>query len=102
MDFTQILSFIDPTLVVIVVACYVLGMFIKGIPSIKNWLIPLILLGFAIIVTILYLAIVLGQGFTGKVFILGLIQGLICSAVAVYGNEVVKQLINKGTDTSVK
>jgi hypothetical protein len=95
MDSTQILSFVQPELIIIIVACYLLGQFIKAIPNVKNWLIPFILLAVAVILTILYLAIVLGQGFTAKVVIVGFIQGLLCASVAVYSNEIIKQLIRK-------
>jgi hypothetical protein len=41
------------------------------------------------------MAIVLGGGFTGKVIIEGFIQGLFAAALAVYGNQLIKQLIQK-------
>jgi hypothetical protein len=54
-----------------------------------------VLLGFSIALTILYIAIVLGEGLTWKVIIVGFIQGLFAAALAVYGNQLIKQAINK-------
>lgn len=95
MEVTQLMKLIQPELIVIIVVCYLLGMFIKSIPKVQNWLIPFILLAVAIVLTILYLAVVMGQGFTAKVVILGFIQGLLCASVAVYSNEAIKQIIAK-------
>jgi hypothetical protein len=56
---------------------------------------PFILLFFAIIFSILYIAVVIGEGFTAKVIIIGILQGLICAAIAVFGNQLIKQLLEK-------
>jgi hypothetical protein len=94
MDLNLALQFIRPELLIVVVACYVLGLFLKS-SKMSDWLIPYILLGFAIVLTILYTAVVLGEGFTAKVLIVGLIQGLIGAALAVYGNQLIKQALEK-------
>lgn len=94
MDLNVVLQFIKPELIIVVVACYVLGLFLKS-STIKDWKIPYILLIFAILLTILYMAIVLGQGFGIKIIILGFIQGLFSAALAVYGNQLIKQIIEK-------
>jgi len=94
MDLSLVLQFVRPELIIVAIACYVLGMFLKG-STIKDWLIPIILLIFAIVLTILYISVVLGEGFTGKVFIVGFIQGLFAAALAVYGNQLLKQLTEK-------
>jgi hypothetical protein len=94
MDLSLALQFVKPELVIVMVACYVLGMFLKA-STIKDWLIPYVLLIFAIVLTIVYIAIVLGSGFTGKVIIEGFIQGLFAAALAVYGNQLIKQIIQK-------
>ncbi len=41
------------------------------------------------------MAIQLELGFTAKTFLNGFIQGLICAAVASFGNQVWKQLMDK-------
>lgn len=92
MDLSLMLQFIKPELLIVVIACYALGIFLKQ-SALKNWLIPYILLIFAIVLTITYMAIVLGEGFTGKVIVIGLIQGLFAAALAVYGNQLIKQAV---------
>lgn len=93
MDLSLILQFIKPELIIVVVACYVIGLFLKS-SAVKDWLIPYILLIFAIILTIFYIAIVLNKGFTGEVIIVGIIQGLFAAALSVYGNQLIKQAID--------
>lgn len=94
MDLSLALQFMKPELLIVMVACYVLGMFLKA-SVMKDWLIPYLLLAFGIALMISYMAIVLGGGFTGKVIIEGFIQGLFAAALAVYGNQLIKQLIQK-------
>jgi hypothetical protein len=94
MDLSLVLQFIKPELLIVVIACYVLGMFLKS-SVMKDWLIPYVLLLFAIALMIAYMTIVLGEGFTSKVIILGFIQGLFAAALAVYGNQLIKQMIQK-------
>ena len=94
MDLSLILQFLKPELLIVTVACYVLGMFLKASAA-KNWLIPYILLAFAILLTMSYMAVVLGEGFTGKVIVMGIIQGLFAAALSVYGNQLIKQIVNK-------
>jgi hypothetical protein len=94
MDLNMVLQFVRPELLIVLVACYVLGLFLKQ-STIKDWLIPFIILAFAIVLTILYIAVVLGEGLSGKVIIVGFIQGLITAALAVFGNQLIKQAIEK-------
>jgi nicotinamide riboside transporter PnuC len=92
MDFMALIAeYVKPELLIIAVCCYVLGMFLKVWPAIKDWVIPFVVLLFGIILAILYLAIVLGGGFAGKVIIEGFIQGLLCAALAVFANQLIKQ-----------
>lgn len=94
MDLSLVLQFVKPELLIVLVACYVFGMFLKG-SKIKDWLIPYIILMFAIVLMLVYTAIVLGQGFTAKVVVMSIIQGLFAAALAVYGNQLIKQAIDK-------
>lgn len=95
MEWELILNLVRPELIIIIVCCYILGLFLKATSRIEDKLIPIVILLFGIIFTILYIAIVLGEGLTGKVFIVGILQGLICTAIAVYGNQVFKQISSK-------
>lgn len=94
MDLNVVLQFIRPELIIVIVACYVLGLFLKS-STIKDWLIPFILLVFAIVLTVVYIAVVLGEGFSAKVIIVGFIQGLIGAALPVFGNQLIKQAIER-------
>lgn len=80
---------IDEALVVIPVL-WIIGQFIKQTPNVKNWLIP-------------YILLVIGTGLT--VGIMGLsidavIQGVLVSGAAVFGNELIKQATEKKGDDS--
>lgn len=94
MEMDLVMQFINPELAIIIAVCYVLGLFLKS-SRIGDWLIPFILLVFAILLTIVYIAIVLGEGFTAKVIVTGLIQGLLAASLAVYGNQLIKQVVHK-------
>lgn len=94
MEMDLVMQFINPELAIIIAVCYVLGLFLKS-SHIGDWLIPFILLVFAILLTIVYIAIVLGEGFTAKVIVTGLIQGLLAASIAVYGNQLIKQVVHK-------
>jgi hypothetical protein len=84
-------EYVKPELLIIAVCCYALGMFLKSAPAIKDWTIPFILLGFGILLAILYLGVILGQGFAAKPILEGFIQGLLCAALAVFANQLIKQ-----------
>ena len=87
MDFTQ---FIKPELLVLVVALYVLGAVLKCMAKIKDNFIPIILTIISIVLACLY---VLGtEGVTAISIFTAIVQGIICAAVSVYGNQVYKQL----------
>ncbi len=93
MDWNVVLQFIPTDLLIMVVGCYCLGMFLKAIPNIPDWTIPLLLLGITCVLTTI--SIGLESGFNGRTILDGFIYGLLSSAVAVYGNQVIKQ-IKKG------
>lgn len=92
MDWTVILEFVRPELLILIAVTWCLGLFIKQTPKIQDWLIPIILLLFSVIFTVLWIAVVLGNGFTAAVIISAVGQGIIIAAIAVFGNEVIKQI----------
>lgn len=103
MDWNIIIGFIKPELLIIVVLVWLLGLFLKQIPDFKaEWTIPFILLVFAIIFTILYIGWVLGEGFAPAVILSGIIQGVIIAALAVFGNEIIKQTLVKRLEDGEK
>lgn len=93
------MEYIDPRLFILAVFIWGLGLFLKLYPHFKaEFLIPTILLIISIAFTILWMAIMLDGGFTAKVILSGIVQGLLIAALAVFGNEQVKQLKKKRKD----
>jgi hypothetical protein len=85
----DILTYLNEGTLIIVAVLLVLGKIIKTIPGIPNWVIPIVLMVPGVIGT---MAI---YGWTGA----NAIQGILAVAVAVYGNQLYKQLL-EGTDTN--
>ncbi len=95
MDMNLIARFIRPELVILVVCIYCIGLFLKKVPGVKDWLIPLILLGCSLVLTVLYVDFVIGEGFTPASVVTSIIQGVIVAALAVFSNEIIKQITIK-------
>lgn len=77
----NLLNYVINEALVVIPVLWIIGQFIKQTPNVKNWLIP-------------YILLVIGTGLT--VGIMGLsieavIQGVLVSGAAVFGNELVKQ-----------
>jgi len=78
MDFQK---FIVEQALILIPALYVIGMFLKNTPAIKDWTIPYILLGLGIL---------------GAIALIGLniqavIQGILVAGVTVFANQLIKQ-----------
>lgn len=96
MNWESIISFIKPELFILIIFLYCLGLFLKKIPMFRDeWLIPVILLGVSLFVTILYMAVVTVGEFTAEVLVTGIIQSVIIAASAVFANEFIKQITYK-------
>ncbi len=92
----NIMEFIKPELFILVVFLYAVGLFVRGGPwREKSWLIPYILLGISLIITLAYVAIFMGEGFSPPVIVAVVIQGVLIAAVTVYGNELIEQIKDK-------
>lgn len=81
MEWGMIFDLIDPALIIVVAACWALGMILKQTPRVPDWTIVYIVTAFAIVLAI---------GLIG-LSVETVIQGILCGAVAVYGHQVVKQ-----------
>ncbi|UVI28154.1 phage holin family protein [Paenibacillus spongiae] len=81
MEWNAIMELIDTKLLGVVSACWVLGLSIKRIPRIPDWTIVFILTVGAIVAVI----------FMSGPSVEAVLQGILCAAVAVYGNQLVKQ-----------
>lgn len=103
MDFSTVLQFVRPELSILIVFIWSLGLFLKKAPWFTGeWKIPFILLAVAEVFAVLYIAIVIGDGFTGPVIISAIIQGVIIAALAVFGNEAIKQTFVKRLEDKSK
>lgn len=86
MDFME---FIRPELAVLIPALYALGAVLKNTEKIKDNYIPLILTAVSLALACLY---VIGtEGVSAVSVFTAIVQGLICVAVAVYTNQLLKQ-----------
>lgn len=96
-------SLVTPELVFLVAFIVAVGLFLKKLPAFKaEWTIPLILWAVAIAAAVLVQAIQLGQSFTPQTLLNGVIQGTFIAAAAVFGNELVKQVVKKRPEDQEK
>jgi len=80
-NWETLFGLIDPSLVVVVAACWVLGIVLKNTPRVPDWTIVYIVTAAAVVLVVAL------QGMTTE----SVIQGVLCGAFAVYGHQVVKQ-----------
>ena len=80
-----IINFVPEQLLILVAALYVIGIFLKRTPKIKDWSIPWILLVLGISFSIPIM------GFNAT----SILQGIICSFGSIATNQLVKQTVNK-------
>ena len=96
MDYSILLQYIRPELLVLVLVLYFIGMVFKKSKYIKDELIPLILGGISITLCAIYIISLSEtpnsyQEVFGMVFNI-IIQGVCCAAASVYTNQMYKQL----------
>jgi hypothetical protein len=76
----EITDFIAGNMYIVVVVLYVLGMFMKRIPSIPDWTIPFVLTVVGVLLGLLILGVPDG-----------ILQGVLCAGGAVLVNQMIKQ-----------
>ena len=92
----NILGFIKTELFILVIFLYCIGLFLKLWSGFnKNWMIPYILLLVSFLITLAYVSILKGEGFSGPVLVSVLIQSVLIAAVTVFGNELIQQVTVK-------
>ena len=92
----NILEFIRPELFILIVFLYCVGLFLKLNEGFKKtWTIPYILLGISFLITLAYVSIYLGEGFSPPVIVAVVIQSVLIAAVTVFGNELIKQAVRR-------
>ena len=87
----NIMDLIQVELIIIIAVTYVLGLFLKSYKGISDWVIPFVLLGFGVALSILYKAVLLAEGFTPESVLSGFIYGVLIAGIAVFGNQLIKQ-----------
>ena len=88
MEWNAVMEFINAELMAVVVACWIIGYVLKKTPKVPDWSIVYIVTLMAIVFAVLMLGFV----------ITSFIQGILCGAVAVYGNQLVKQSRKAGDE----
>lgn len=77
----EVEQLIDPSLMIVVVACWVIGYALKQTPRVPDWSIIYAVTAVAIV----FASLILGFN------VQSVLQGILCGAFAVYGNQLVKQ-----------
>lgn len=77
----DVISYVDPKLLMVVAACWAFGFALKRTPQVPDWL---------IIWLVTCLSIVLAYMIVGP-SPEAVMQGILCAAIAVYGNQLIKQ-----------
>jgi len=99
MNLDIIMQYIRPELFILIPFIFAIGFFLKKAPWFtQEWMIPFILWGVAVVFAILYMAIVLLEGFTALIIVVGIIQGTLIAMAAVGFNEGIKQWFIKRKD----
>lgn len=88
MEWNAVANFIKPELLMVVAVCWVIGYILKQTPKVPDWTIIYAVTLAAVVVVVLML------GFTAE----SVLQGVLCGAVAVYGNQLVKQAQKSGDE----
>ncbi|PAD73925.1 phage holin family protein [Paenibacillus campinasensis] len=86
MEWNMIFELIDPRLLIVVAACWVLGYIFKQTPRVPDW---------SIVYIVLIIAVWLTIGLLGW-SVETLIQGILAGAFAVFGHQAVKQAKKSG------
>lgn len=88
MDWGTVFQMIDSRLLIVVVACWVLGYILKRTPRVPDWTIVYLVTAFALVFSLWLL------GITPE----AVLQGILCGAVAVYSHQLLKQAQKKAEE----
>ena len=86
----DLMDYIVSEAYILIPVLYVIGMLLKKIPNIKDWLIPWILLGLGMI----------GGFFLSGMQLSGILQGVLVTGVTVFANQLYKQTVIKSKEDS--
>lgn len=88
----NLMSFISDGMVIVIVATYVMGIFLKKLESIKDKYITSILMLFGIVIAVLLSIINAQYKVNLDTIVNGILQGILCWGVSVGINQTTKQL----------
>lgn len=89
MEWNAIIEFVNPDLLIVVVACWIIGYILKNTPKIPDW---------SIVYGVTLVAVVFAVFLLG-VSVQSVLQGILCGAVAIYGNQLIKQAKKSGDES---
>jgi hypothetical protein len=84
----DLMNYIVSEAYILIPVLYVIGVFLKKIPNIKDWLIPWILLGLGM----------LGGFFLSGMQLSGILQGVLVAGATVFTNQLYKQTVEKSQE----
>ena len=88
----KLMDYIVQEAYILVPVLYVIGVFLKRTPKVRDWLIPWILMGLGM----------LGGFFLSGMKLSGLLQGILVTGITVFTNQLYKQTTNKSKDGTPK
>ena len=88
----NILDFLKEGYFIVIVAIYVIGIFLKKMETIKDKYIVVILMALSVIVAVLLTIINAQYKIDLEVILNGILQGILCWGVSVGVNQTVKQI----------
>lgn len=83
------MNYIVKSCVIVIIALYIIGMMLKATPKVPDWTIPYILGVIGILLCVLIIVS------TGGTIVDGIIQGVIAAGIAVYANQLIKQIATR-------
>ena len=89
MEFEQ---FVRPELLVLVPVLYLIGAALKKSAAVADRWIPLLLGGIGVVLAVAYMLVFPSELTAGQCILTGAIQGVLCTGLSVYGNQMVKQM----------
>lgn len=89
----NIINLVPTELIGVVVALYFIGLMLKQTTKVSDNIIPLILTVIGIVLSVCIT--VIGKSITVQAIANAIIQGIICTGISVYCNQLIKQMIEK-------
>ena len=88
----EILSYVNAEVLVLIPVLIIVGQTLKQIPKMKNWIIPIVLAIFGIIIAVVIMEDIVG----------GVIQGILAAGMAVYVHQLTIQTVRKRKEDALE